>query len=461
MFAYLSARAVVAAAVFVAFLVGATAASVKPSLFDAAEHRETLLSVVDAWNSGAITTESRAGEASAFHVNLNDDWTQVHPKDTTAVAQARGVYINVEAAAAARAVNDSRGPSFVAAVKKGIQALDELFRDPADGGVIYLFNETSGTVSDSKKDGYANVHTMFAFAMAATVLDDAEKSRALLSAWQSYEFIERELDDGSSGGLYRSAGDGDDEIRNLESVVHFFEGLLSFWDVLPNGNKRNQVAANIARTGNFIVNRMLVAEAGDPESAFVAFNYKPDWTPTDVPYTRENQWDQGQWASPGHNIEIAWLLSRAEQRGLEPSGSDWVAAGERLIRFTEKYAIDAKGLLRWEEVAIDGMPFPGNPDNDLYEWWSNCEAARTYVHFALTRGCRVTAASKWRRLAKLLDGPMTDKKYGGWFRYVTVDGLKREGSTKWDRWKVAYHFAMLQAEILRLGSESRGVYMTN
>jgi len=439
------------AAVATAAGVAAPAAGAAPTpLFDAAAHRETLLSVVDAWNGGALTPASRAGNASAFHVTLHANWTRVEPKDTTAVAQARGIYINVEAAAAAATVCDARAPSFVAAVKAGVQALNDLFRDPADGAVVYLVHEDNGTVADPTKDGYANVHSTFALASAVRVLDGADAAAALEDALEMYEWVKAVLDDGSGGGLYWRAGDPANATRGLDPVTHWFEALQALWDVLPAGAKRDEVAAEVARAGTFLVDTMAVTEADDPASAYLVFNYKADWTPSDVPYTRANQWTAGEWASTGHGVEIAWLLSRAEQRGLAPAGSDWLAAGDRLVRHCEKYAIDDRGLVRWEEVALNGSTIVGNPDNDLYEWWPNSEAARTYVHHAVTRGRRATAGPKWRTVANLLNGPMTDPVWGGWFRFVTVDGLAPEGSPKWDRWKVAYHFAMLHAEVLRL-----------
>ncbi len=429
------------------FAIGAEARRRK--LFDVAVHRELLLSVTESWNSGAVTPESKAGKPSAFHVNMNDNWTRIFPKDTTAVSQARGVYLNVEAYLAAKAVNDSRAPNFMQAVKYGVQAMDELFMKLGrGGGVVYLVNETSMTAQDAMLDGYANVHTLFAFSHAASIFTGLEKANAINSAMRVYAFICRELKDGT-GGLYARAGESPDSFRSFDPVLHYFEALLAFWDVLPDGWMRTHVGQEIGTLGNFMLDRCGIPEPGDPTSLTFAFNYKSDWTTTGVPYTRENQWTTGEWAAVGHNPEFAWLLSRAEQRGLMPQGSDWIGASDRLIRYTEKYAMDKHGLLRYDEVDLDGQPFPNNPDNDLYEWWPNSEAARTYIHYAVTRG-RTDMGRKWIPLRDLLNGPMVDKKYGGWFRFVTVKNRTREDSPKWDRWKVAYHFAMLQAEVLRL-----------
>ena len=206
-------------------------------------------------------------------MTLHANWTRVEPKDATAASKTRGIYINVEAAAAAAAVYDARAPSFVAAVKAGIQALNDLFRDPADGVVVYLVHENNGTVAGPTKDGYANVHSTFAFVSAVRVLDGADAAAALEDALVMYEWVNAVLDDVSGGGFYWRAGDPANATRGLDPVTHWFEALQALWDVLPAGSKRDEVAAEVARVGTFLVDTMAVTEADDPASAYLVFDY--------------------------------------------------------------------------------------------------------------------------------------------------------------------------------------------
>eukprot|EP00168_Porphyra_purpurea_P016079 TRINITY_DN5105_c0_g1_i2.p4 TRINITY_DN5105_c0_g1~~TRINITY_DN5105_c0_g1_i2.p4 ORF type:complete len:153 (+),score=51.47 TRINITY_DN5105_c0_g1_i2:1031-1489(+) len=152
-------------------------------------------------------------------------------------------------------------------------------------------------------------------------------------------------------------------------------------------------------------------------------------------------------------MELAFLLSRAEQRGLAPAGSAWVDVGVRMIRYAERHAFDDRGYLRWEVTAYDGSPLAGNPDNGVYVWWAESEAARCFLHFAVARGRRAAYAARTRTSLGALAGPFTDDTYGGWFRQLRVDNLQSDGNPKWDRWKVAYHFTMLHVEALRLAGQ--------
>lgn len=130
-----------------------------------------------------------------------------------------------------------------------------------------------------------------------------------------------------------------------------------------------------------------------------------------------------------------------------------MATAYRLIRYAEKYAFDARGWLRYEVTTYRGAPLAGNPDNGVYVWWAESEAARAFLHFAVDRGAGKAYGGRAAVAAAALDGPFTDGTYGGWYRQLRVDGLGSDGTPKWDRWKVAYHFTMLHAETLRLAGE--------
>ncbi|KAK1866706.1 hypothetical protein I4F81_009222 [Pyropia yezoensis] len=250
-------------------------------------------------------------------------------------------------------------------------------------------------------------------------------------------------------------GGGAGTTRSIDPLTHYFEALLGWYDALPPGGERAAVAAEATRTGTFIVNQTVVGEAGDAAaSAYVAYNYDTDWTPTAGAYSRGTQWTTAATATPPHGMELAFLLSRAEQRGLAPPGGGrWVATAYRLIRYAEKYAFDARGWLRYEVTTYGGAPLAGNPDNDVYVWWAESEAARAFLHFAVDRGAGEAYGGRAAVAAAALDGPFTDGTYGGWYRQLRVDGLGSDGTPKWDRWKVAYHFTMLHAETLRLAGE--------
>ncbi|KAK1857644.1 hypothetical protein I4F81_000260 [Pyropia yezoensis] len=177
-------------------------------------------------------------------------------------------------------------------------------------------------------------------------------------------------------------GGGAGTTRSIDPLTHYFEALLGWYDALPPGGERAAVAAEATRASTFIVNQTVVGEAGDAAaSAYVAYNYDTDWTPTAGAYSRGTQWTTAATATPPHGMELAFLLSRAEQRGLAPPGGGrWVATAYRLIRYAEKYAFDARGWLRYEVTTYGGAPLAGNPDNDVRgrESRTSIEKARIY-----------------------------------------------------------------------------------
>lgn len=310
---------------------------------------------------------------------------------------------------------------------------------------------------DATKDGYGNAHVLFALAAAVRVLPrGGDRDAAAAAARRCLAYIRSALVD-PAGGVVRRAGDGEGRgvTRSIDPLTHYFEALLVWYDALPAGAERAAVAAEATRTGTFIVNQTVVGEVGDAAaSAYVAYNYETDWTPTAAAYTRGTQWTTAATATPPHGMELAFLLSRAEQRGLAPrGGGGWLAAARRLIRYAEKHAFDARGWLRYEVTTYAGAPLAGNPDNGVYVWWAEAEAARCFLHFAVARGARGAYGRAAAAAAAFLDGPFTDGAYGGWYRQLRVDGLAPDGTPKWDRWKVAYHFSMLHAETLRLAGE--------
>jgi len=435
--------------VAVAVTGGGAAPASEPPLIDAAKFRSDLLSVVAQWDGGAVSKSAPA--TTPFHVNLNRDWSRAYPKDTSVIAQARGVYINAEAAAVAGRSRDARRDTYVAAVRSGVATLLDRYRDTRDGGFYYRVAD-DGRVTDGTKDGYGNAHVLFALATGVRVLRGAERSRAVAGARGVAAYIRASLIDGM-GGVKTRAGDGESATRSIDPLTHYFEALLAWWDVLPAGAERNAVAVEATRTGTFIVDKTVVAEAGDATSAYVAYNYQSNWTPTTAAYSRGTQWTTAATATPPHGMELAFLLSRAEQLGLAPAASTWVDVGVRLIRYAERHAFDNRGYLRWEVTAYDGSPLGGNPDNGVYVWWAESEAARCFLHFAVTRGRRSAYAGRTRTSLAALAGPFTDDTYGGWYRQLRVDNLASDGNPKWDRWKVAYHFTTLHVEALRLAGQ--------
>ena len=127
----------------------------RPDLFlDVDWYRANLIATVDKWDGG-LDGKSGMGAFGDnfdgfFHVNLDRQFNPVAMDSTTAVAQSRGVYMNVEAY---RAAGPEEGRRFLDAAIKGADFLLSEMRDPRYGG-FYWQVEESGHVVDFMKQGY-------------------------------------------------------------------------------------------------------------------------------------------------------------------------------------------------------------------------------------------------------------------------------------------------------------------
>ena len=151
-------------------------------------------------------------------------------------------------------------------------------------------------------------------------------------------------------------------------------------------------------------------------------------------------------STPGHCIELAYLLSRAVERGFDPS---WLTTAAKLQRFTEAYAINPEtGGMLYETLDYDGKPLVGNPDNAYYIWWAQAEVARAMLHFSVVRN--QDRAQAFKRTEKLILEHFIDPEFGGWFQQVRADNLAFSDPTKGNVWTMNYHETMFYAEVLRL-----------
>jgi mannose/cellobiose epimerase-like protein (N-acyl-D-glucosamine 2-epimerase family) len=297
------------------------------------------------------------------------------------------------------------------------------------------------------KQGYGNVHPLFALAQAYSV---TQNPAHLEAAFEQLDVIEEHFFDPNYPGAILPGFSRDfteiKGVNNVDTFTHFFEPLLILYDV-TEGEQREEIADLIVLHGNFLIEHLYQDQAGYTDRGYVAYNYDAEWQPTQTPYTRENQWTDGAQATTGHNIELAYLLSRAVERGFNP---DWLIVADKLLKFCTEYALDPEyGGMIYEITDYEGNPLEGNPDNQYFVWWAQAETARTFLHFTLVRG--EDYADEFKKVETLLHQHFTDPEYGGWYHALDVENdLKPTSLDKGNIWKVNYHRTMLFVEVLRL-----------
>lgn len=440
---------------------------------DVAGVRDELIRFVDTWNGGTRRERGTAGAGAytagwsgLFRVNLDRQFNSIHyyTDDQTIISQSRMIYLNVEAYRTAAAIDQ---PRFRAAVQKGADYLLAKGFDPktysGKPGGMYWALQADGVYPPTHtthvygtlprhKSAYGHVAAMFAFAQAYTVTRDGDHLAAafrVLDAWN------KQFADSAHGpGAYLPTVNEDFtrrmENRNLDYMTHAFEAFLSLYDALPSTDaRRAAIGGQVTALGNFITTRMYRNAAGSTSMGYLPWWYDAQWQPSSDPAQR--------FMTPGHNFEVAYLLSRAVERGFNAA---WLTTAGRLVSFALKYGFDNNpasptyGAPRYEKLWFDGRPAAPQPENLI--WWPAAEATRTLGHFASTRG-----QSDWwdefDAALKFVSRRFVDSTYGGWYPQLSPATLAPAVTNKGTVWTAGYHEAMLYAELLRLcGSAAVG-----
>jgi mannobiose 2-epimerase len=417
---------------------------------DVAWYRENLIKSADLWNGG-LDGESGMGAyredfTGFFHVAMDRQWNQTPMWASTSVAQSRAIYMNVEAY---RAAGPEECERFLKALNQGVDFLLTYFRDAEYGGYYWEVSPEGDVVTDIKQ-GYGNVHPMFALAQAYSITQNPDHLNAAME--QLNVLKEFFMDPTYPGGFLPGFKRDFSEIsgtNNVDSFTHFFVALLALYDVVPNAQQA-EIADLIMLHGNFLTQRLYHDQDGFTDRGYVAYNYDTEWLPAQDPYTRETQWSTARHATTGHNIELAYLVSRAVERGLgDPA---WLDTADKLIKFCTEYAIDPQyGGMLYDIVDYDGKPLEGNPDNPLFIYWAQAETARAFLHFTVVRD--KDYAPEFKSVENLFNQYMTDQDYGGLYHALdSTNNLEPINPNKGDVWKTNYHYSMFFAEVLRLAA---------
>lgn len=419
------------------------------SLFlDVDWYHENLIITADLWNGG-LDGESGMGVSQDgfngfFHVQLDQQWRQQRLQASTSIAQSRAIYMNVEAY---RAAGPEEGARFLEAVNLGVDFLLAHFWDDTYGGFYWLVNAKGDTV-DPMKQGYGNVHPIFALAQAYSVTQNPDHLAAALEQLDVFtaEFLDPDYVCAIAPGFSRDFSEVIG-VNNVDVFTHFFEALLSLHDVTTEDTQA-EIDGWINQCGDFLVGTLYHDQEGFTDRGYVAYNYDENWQPAQAPYSRETQWSGARHATTGHNIELAYLLSRAIERGFNP---EWLDTAHKLLMFCETHAIDpTTGGMLYEITDYDGRPLEGNPDNPFYIWWAQAETARALLHFLVVRG-EDRYAEMFKKVEYLFNALLTDQEYGGLFDSLdSRNDLAPVGTWKANIWKVNYHYSMFFAEVLRL-----------
>jgi mannose/cellobiose epimerase-like protein (N-acyl-D-glucosamine 2-epimerase family) len=457
--------------------------------------QNTIVSDVDLWNGGLSGTTGMGTYCAPqtfdptftglFYTHLERDWAQEnYPNgNLTSISQSRAIYSNIQAYHAATELGQDTS-RFASATQAGADYL--LSYDMWDGtyGGWFWGVKVGPIVNSTSKNAYGQVHPIFTLAHAYGVTGDQAHLNGALAGFDAFT---THLTDTCYTGAYQGDANRDwtdPGLRNLDYMCHTFETEFALWQALPDGHARKaELRQKLEDTGNHITTHMIqpMQGAGNEDKAFIPWYYNDTWTPL-MGEPDPQDWWGGHWryASPGHQFEYAFLLSRAVEFGAvdEATGQDWLDKSEKLINYALEYAFDEVGdataypLNEYMAVKYDrldfgtgldqGVPvihenYAGTPLLPNLTWWPQAEAARALGHWAQVRG-KTEWWDEFNAVYSLIGDHLVDDTYGGWYYGLHPDTLEpvnewnQTDTDKASEWKVNYHAAMMFSELARLAA---------
>jgi len=245
--------------------------------------------------------------------------------------------------------------------------------------------------------------------------------------------------------------------RSSQEPVHGFEALLIMYDTLllainEDGRKEyvpilQEVFEYITLVGNTLTTNVLHLDNRTNDKAFMYMYFSTNWSRLPDIYNETSGNDKTAWVTCGHTIEIAFLISRAVERGFNKT---WLETVQKLYNwFISSAAFNRKNGTIWNYHSDEY----GNPlDSGYSEWWQYTEAARAFIHLYQVRN--YTDALNYFNLT--LQNILTywwDPKYFGVYSSLNPSTMLPYNSDSYGKggnWHVGYHETMFYSECIRL-----------
>lgn len=294
------------------------------------------------------------------------------------------------------------------------------YHDAKRGG-FYWSIRADGTIRRDRKQIYGQAFAIYAL----SEYHAATGQRAPLDqAIALYRLMERHAHERTHSGYLEafardwspiedmrlSAGD-QNEPKSQNTMLHVMEAYTRLLSVWPDAGLRQAL--------HDLVDVMLTCIL-NPKTFHLGLFFTADWQPT------------SDKISYGHDIEAAWLLSRAaDVLGDTALSARITAVAIKIADVTLAEGTDTDG-------AIFNMGDATGIIDDTREWWPQAEAVVGYINaWQLSGEARYLAAAAhtW----DFIETRLVDRENGEWFRGVTRDGRVIESFEKVGFWKCPYH----------------------
>ena len=276
----------------------------------------------------------------------------------------------------------TRKPEFLEAVTKAADFLLAHFRDGQYGG-LFAEVDPDGKVLDDRKESYGTAHAILGMSHAARVSGRKTYGDAALEIWSDmkkglrdrYGLFKRE-----TSRDFKTTGPG----KNTQNpMMHLFEALLALHDATQS----KAVFQDAEAHANAVLTRLLQKQGYIPElydsdwkpiPAGPPGQTEPDGSPLDV-YNSYAAAAQTGHIEIGHQIEWAFFLSRAVERGFPRK---YLSFGEGLLGYAMKVGYDRQsgGVNGYSDY--DGKPTAPSS----LSGWQESELLKVLMNWAVLRG---------------------------------------------------------------------------
>jgi mannobiose 2-epimerase len=361
--------------------------------------------------------------ARTFHGNLTNDGTVDPAAERGALLSCRILWTY---AAAFRHYGD---PLYRDMADLAQEDLMTRFHDAQHDGFFWSISADGKALRD-RKQIYGQAFAIYAFSeYHAATGERVHLDRAVAL----YRLLEKHARDRKAGGYLeafardwspiadmRLSPEDQNDPKSQNTMLHVMEAYTRLLNVWPDDGLR----AALRDLVEVMLTRLL-----DARTLHLGLFFTNDWQPT------------SDKISYGHDIEAAWLLTRAAA----------TIGDAAFLARTQATALKIADRLLAEGVDADGGVFNlGNPSgviDDTKEWWPQAEAVVGLIDaWQISGEARYLGAAE--KTWAFIESYLVDQKNGEWFRGVTRDGHVIAAFEKAGFWKCPYHNGRMGLEVI-------------
>jgi cellobiose epimerase len=208
--------------------------------------------------------------------------------------------------------------------------------------------------------------------------------------------------------------------KSQNTMLHVMEAYTRLLNVWPDPSLRTALRELV---------EVMLTRIVDRRTGHLGLFFTADWQPT------------SDKISYGHDIEAAWLLTRAaEALGDAALATRINALALKITDVTLAEGTDTDG-------GIFNLGAPSGIVDATKEWWPQAEAVVGFLNaWQLSGEMRYLAAAA--KTWEFIDRCLIDRKHGEWFRGVTRDGQVIPAFEKVGFWKCPYHNGRMGLEVV-------------